>query len=193
MKIILCDRNEDLTLQWKSYTSDIENVDIFHGDIFDTKYADALVSPANSFGFMDGGIDYAYSIKFGWDLQRRVQKKIQEIGGELLVGQAFSIPIGDENFKNLIVAPTMRVPMRILDPIVVYLATRAAVSNAIMNKYERIVIPGMGTGVGMVKSDWAASLMAAGIKDAFYPTEFPKSFQAAQADHYKAYLDKESK
>lgn len=26
------------------------------------------VSPANSFGFMDGGIDMVYSLHFGWDL-----------------------------------------------------------------------------------------------------------------------------
>lgn len=26
------------------------------------------VSPANSFGFMDGGIDMAYSLHFGWQL-----------------------------------------------------------------------------------------------------------------------------
>lgn len=26
------------------------------------------VSPANSFGFMDGGIDLAYSLHFGWQM-----------------------------------------------------------------------------------------------------------------------------
>ena len=26
------------------------------------------VSPANSFGFMDGGIDMAYSLHFGWQM-----------------------------------------------------------------------------------------------------------------------------
>lgn len=26
------------------------------------------VSPANSFGFMDGGIDMAYSVHFGWQM-----------------------------------------------------------------------------------------------------------------------------
>ena len=30
--------------------------------------ADAIVSPANSFGFMDGGIDMVYSKRFGWQM-----------------------------------------------------------------------------------------------------------------------------
>lgn len=31
-------------------------------------YFHVKVSPANSFGFMDGGIDMAYSLHFGWQL-----------------------------------------------------------------------------------------------------------------------------
>ena len=30
------------------------------------------VSPANSFGFMDGGIDMAYSVHFGWQMYVRI-------------------------------------------------------------------------------------------------------------------------
>ena len=42
---------------------------ISYGDIFKgAPAADAIVSPANSFGFMDGGIDYAYSDHFGWHM-----------------------------------------------------------------------------------------------------------------------------
>lgn len=33
-----------------------------------TAYASPQVSPANSFGFMDGGIDMAYSLHFGWQM-----------------------------------------------------------------------------------------------------------------------------
>jgi O-acetyl-ADP-ribose deacetylase (regulator of RNase III) len=39
-----------------------------HGDIFE-HMADVTVSPANSFGYMDGGIDLVYSNYFGWELE----------------------------------------------------------------------------------------------------------------------------
>jgi O-acetyl-ADP-ribose deacetylase (regulator of RNase III) len=52
---------------------------------------DCIVSAANSFGLMDGGIDYAISTFFGWDLQRRVQKVIiEEYLGDSLWGLPLS-------------------------------------------------------------------------------------------------------
>ena len=36
----------------------------------------AVVSPANSFGFMDGGLDYKLSERFGWALQERLQRRL---------------------------------------------------------------------------------------------------------------------
>ena len=47
------------------------------GDITQIE-CDAMVSPANSFGFMDGGLDYALSERFGWDLEKRLQKIIKD-------------------------------------------------------------------------------------------------------------------
>jgi O-acetyl-ADP-ribose deacetylase (regulator of RNase III) len=42
------------------YFKGVENVRISGGDIFELK-ADAIVSPANSFGYMDGGIGLVYA------------------------------------------------------------------------------------------------------------------------------------
>ena len=87
----------------------------YTGDIFteDNKTlisADALVSPANSFGFMDGGIDMVYwyitqyranliwcvSERFGWQILERLQKLIQdEHFGEIPVGSAAIIDAND--------------------------------------------------------------------------------------------------
>jgi hypothetical protein len=44
---------------------------IVHQQDILTRTADAILSPANSFGFMDGGIDLLYSNFFGWELQDR--------------------------------------------------------------------------------------------------------------------------
>ncbi|GHU70120.1 hypothetical protein FACS189450_04050 [Spirochaetia bacterium] len=61
--------NKDIVDEWMRVFAGYKNVEISCGDIFDIK-ADAIISPANSFGFMDGGIDLAYSKYFGWKLQK---------------------------------------------------------------------------------------------------------------------------
>ena len=63
---------------WNALFKKEENVEVSNGDLTQA-ICDAIVSPANSFGFMDGGIDYAISERFGWDLQLELQNKIKNI------------------------------------------------------------------------------------------------------------------
>jgi O-acetyl-ADP-ribose deacetylase (regulator of RNase III) len=88
-----------------------------------------VVSPANSFGFMDGGIDWRYSERFGWQLMERLQQVIkgEDYFGELLVGQAIILETNDEMKKipYLISAPTMRVPLDVSNSPNAYLAFKA--------------------------------------------------------------------
>ena len=65
VKFYLRDRDADVVRAWTKHFADTPQVEASQGDIFDVP-ADAIVSPANSFGFMDGGIDLAYSYRFGW-------------------------------------------------------------------------------------------------------------------------------
>ena len=120
-RIYLRDRNEDLVRCWEAV--DIPLAICEHGDIF-AKPCQAIVSPANSFGFMDGGIDGVYTARFGKEnttdtVQREIMKLPHQ---ELLVGQALHVFTFDAEFPVMISAPTMRVPMRIHDPIDVYLS-----------------------------------------------------------------------
>ncbi|MCZ8216003.1 MAG: macro domain-containing protein, partial [Cyclobacteriaceae bacterium] len=88
MKIILSALQSKLIDAWNDFFKEEQNVLILEKDITKIE-CDAVVSPANSFGFMDGGLDYALSERFGWDLEKRLQKIIKELPeGELLVGQA---------------------------------------------------------------------------------------------------------
>lgn len=181
MKIILCDTNHAVVDAWRAL-----DMEAHHGSIFDHP-AEAIVSPANSFGFMDGGIDLAYSERFGWEVQDKVQDKIRKkFDGELLIGQALSVTTGDPDFPFLIAAPTMRVPMIIPDANHVRLATRAAVREAIRMAAGSIVMPGMGAGCGRVRPEWVACMMKAGIEDAINPKPFPRSLNVAVAYHYAA-------
>ncbi len=68
MRLVLCDLNPRLVRAWQRYFGAIPDVHIECGDMLRVQ-ADALVSPANSFGFMDGGLDQAISDFFGGTIQ----------------------------------------------------------------------------------------------------------------------------
>ena len=91
----LRDIDPDVVNAWRKYFRGVTNVSISLGDIFEGS-ADAIVSPANSFGYMDGGIDLVYLHRFGWELQTRLQTHLRdEHDGELPVGQATIIETFD--------------------------------------------------------------------------------------------------
>ncbi len=191
MKIVLCDINKDLVKAWNDAFADVayredrqdHQIEIVCGNIFD-QTVDALVSPANSFGFMDGGLDYLISKTLGWDIQSNLKKYInEELDGELVVGQAVAISTTNCNIPFVISAPTMRVPMILgTNSTNVYLATRAALITMKKCKLDSIVFPGMGTGVGKVPVEICAGQMRQAFEDVFYSSR-PSSWNEAQVRH----------
>lgn len=165
MLIHLCDINQAMTEAWKLAFADVANVTVSCSSIVESE-ADAIASPANSFGFMDGGIDLVYSRFFGWELESRLKKLIAEqYYGELPVGQAIIIPTEHEKTPLLISAPTMRVPSDITGTVNVYLAFRAVLIAVLehnkisKHKIKSILVPGLGTGIGNVPPEQAAYQM----------------------------------
>ena len=63
MEIILSAIDARLADAWKEFCGDLPGVTFHRGSILDLT-CKAIVSPANSFGFMDGGIDIWYSDHF---------------------------------------------------------------------------------------------------------------------------------
>lgn len=115
MRLILCAVKSSLADAWTQYCGDLDFVTIHHGSILDVE-CDAVVSPANSFGFMDGGIDFIYMDYFGKDIQLKVRRQIfDHHHGELIVGNADIVETGNSKIPYLIAAPTMRVPMVLHD------------------------------------------------------------------------------
>ena len=111
MRIILTAREVELAAAWHKWCGDLDFVAIHHGSILDAQ-ADAIVSPANSFGFMDGGIDALYSQSFGWRVQERRRLAIADRHhGALIVGAAEIVETDAPIIGYVIAAPTMRVPM----------------------------------------------------------------------------------
>ncbi len=177
MEIILCATQSHLATAWRDRIGSrlAATVRVVEGDILSLGVA-AVVSPANSFGFMDGGLDGVYTRCFGPQLQQRLQRMIREqAGGELLVGQALLVETGHPHIRWCISAPTMRVPTLLDTPLPAYLATRAAVRCALDAGLESVAIPGMGTGTGGLAPREAAAAMLWGIRDTLYPPAFPAS------------------
>jgi len=165
VKIVLTAVEKGLVEAWAKVCGELECVTVHEGSILDVS-CDAVVSPANSFGFMDGGIDARYSEYFGWHVQDRLRKLILDHHhGELVVGAAEIVETDDVRLPYLIAAPTMRVPMILgQETINPYLATRAVLllvkrgsfahgekaGEKISDHVQTVAFPGMGTGVGKV-------------------------------------------
>jgi O-acetyl-ADP-ribose deacetylase (regulator of RNase III) len=165
MRFLLRDRKSDVVQAWREEFAHAPDVEVSEGDIFDLT-ADAIVSPANSFGFMDGGIDLVYSHRFGWGLQERLQAMLQaQYDGELPVGQAVIVETGQDDIPLLISAPTMRIPMDVADTVNAYLAFRAAIRCAVQwnaaaeRRIDTILCPGLGTAVGRMPARVCARQM----------------------------------
>ncbi|XP_074661068.1 uncharacterized protein LOC141913634 [Tubulanus polymorphus] len=183
----LCDVKPELIDAWnEQFVNYYDQVQVHKGDIFqDGPAADAIVSPANSFGFMDGGIDAVYTKHFGKQLSERLQHIIQdEYDGELLVGQAIVLPIFENHvvpsdltaewrscndgqpIRYLISAPTMRVPLDVQETVNSYLAFRAVILS--VQKHNKthpedpirtVLCPGLGTAVGRMPAKRCAYQM----------------------------------
>lgn len=184
-KIILCDSKIDLVDAWKKEFENLPEFEILQGNIFELNY-DALVSPGNSFGFMDGGIDLLISEFYGWKIQEKLQQIIKDkYNGELLVGQAELVETNEHDCKWILCAPTMRVPLVITNTVNVYLAAKGIFK--ILKEHpeiQTIAIPGLGTGVGRLQPHLCAKQMRRAYKEVFEQSTFPNTWQESQNDHF---------
>lgn len=158
-KLYLRDTNDFVVTFLTKYFKPFPDVEVSKGDILEIK-ADAIVSPANSFGDMGGGIDLIYRDKFGMDVQKFAKRIINaRYYGELPVGDAISVVMKKQNYKYLIMAPTMRLPMKIDNTLNPYFAFRAALLEARKLDVKSLVSPGLGTLTGDACPEMAARQM----------------------------------
>ncbi|MFZ5986392.1 MAG: macro domain-containing protein [Bacillota bacterium] len=159
MKIHFVDNNFDVIKALEYAFKGIKEIDIQYGNILDLAN-DAIVSPANSYGYMDGGIDKLYYEYFGEKIQRKVIEKLNLIGGSLPVGSAFTIKTDDLKIPYLIFAPTVELPGPV-NPCNCYFAMSAILKEAKRNGsvFKDIYCPGLCTGVGSVDYKIAANEM----------------------------------
>ena len=201
MRVTFVDTKADIVDAWREAFDGYDQIAVQRGSIFDVP-CDALVSPANSFGYMDGGLDLRISEFFGGHVQERLQELIRtRHHGELLVGMAEIVPTDHPRIPYVISAPTMRVPMILQHTVNVYLATRAVLllvlhgmfpdAQPVHEVVTTVAIPGMGTGVGQVPPDYCAHQMKAAIDEILLnKNTFPSSWHEAQTKHQLLYTDR---
>ncbi len=161
MRLILCDHKTELCDIWSAVFRNEHDVEIVNSSFESVSDYDCIVSPANSFGLMDGGFDAALIKYFGAGLMQRVQSYIlNEYAGEQPVGTAFIIEISHSEHKYLAHTPTMRVPKNIANTDAVYNAMRAMLLATFRHgDIQTVLCPGLGTSTGQVPLKQAAQQM----------------------------------
>jgi len=166
--LILTDPQFEMVAAWQAAFADHPEVEI-HNEYFEKiETYDCMVSAANSFGLMDGGVDLAIINYFGQQLESRVQQYIiDHYRGEQPVGTSFLIETQHPTHPWIAHTPTMRVPMNIHRTDNVYLAMKAMLEAIWKHNQQegvapinQVVCPGLGTLTGRVPFDEAARQMA---------------------------------
>jgi O-acetyl-ADP-ribose deacetylase (regulator of RNase III) len=176
--IVLCAVSDRMAAAWRTVADGRPSIEAHTGSVLDIA-ADAVVSPANSFGWMRGGIDAVYA-KAWPTIEQRVRSAVLALhGGELPVGQAVVVETGGVRPGWLISAPTMRSPGELLpeDTVHPYLAalavfrlwrdTRLEDGRPLAEVITTIAMPGLGTGVGGVAPESCARQVTAAWDETF--------------------------
>lgn len=166
MTLHLVDIQVELVEAWKVAFSSFPEVMVHFGDILQLA-VNTIVSPANSHGFMDGGIDLQYRELFGTEVERRVQEAIRaRPEGYLPVGTAAVVETGHPRVPYLVLAPTMEMPEAV-PAAHAYRALRAVLrrfgSDPVIGR--EIFCPGLGTLTGRIPVREAAREMASAYRD----------------------------
>ncbi|AFU16630.1 macro domain-containing protein [Bacillus toyonensis] len=138
-----------------------KNVVVYYGRFEELGRIDCLVSPANSFGLMDGGMDKLIIDYFGKDLENRVQQHIiDNFMGEQPVGTSFTIETNHNIIPYLAHTPTMRLPRDISSTMNVFFAMKAMLNAIGTNpNIKTIAVPALGAGTGNVSPSEVARQM----------------------------------
>jgi O-acetyl-ADP-ribose deacetylase (regulator of RNase III) len=169
LKVTLGDVRESVAEELARAFENVPAVEVVCGDLMAVS-CDAIVSAANSFGDMGGGIDQAIDGFHGGRAQRAVVAAIGECWfGELPVGAGMVVEVGAGRLGFVVAAPTMRVPGSVMGTANAYLAMRAALVAVYRHNgcgggrsgrmIRSVAVPGLGMGVGGMRVEEASEQM----------------------------------
>ena len=165
MRFVLIDVDAGVVASLRGAFAHFPEVAVASGDLLVVAH-NAVVSPANGQGFMDGGIDAAYAVAIP-DVERRVRDAIaRRPEGYLPIGAAVIVPVTHDRIDYVIAATTMVGPEAV-EADHAYRALRAAlrVASAHTQRIHSLYCPGLCTGVGLVPAPLAARSMASAYAD----------------------------
>lgn len=164
MHFIFCDVNTNIVSQFQQkfrfgtyHTGPVQSLN------FDKPAA--YISPANGYGYMQGGIDYYLNYFVMDNVEELVQEKIEGYYPDSIpIGTSLMIKYNDSNY--LICSPTMKTPSNIEGTDNVYRAFYSALGVvAKFPEIEYLVVPGMGTSCGGLSPEVAVGQMWQAYQD----------------------------
>jgi len=166
VKVVLVDVNPQMVSAWRDTFANHPEVEIVHGSLL-AQAVGAWVSPTNSRGVMDGGLDAAIKAHLGTRIQTRVRREImQKHHGLMPVGYASCVETGGVQPQYLISTPTMVTHAEnISETVNVSLACCAAFQAVHMQNAKQpgsirsVALPGLGAGTGATPVGMCADLM----------------------------------
>src|SRR6516225_11302096 len=169
VQVTLVDINPKMVKAWQDTFEENPEVEIVQGSMLEQPVS-AWVSPTNSAGSMDGGLDAVIKKHFGQSIETAVQKEIARLyHGKMPVGHATCVPTGKHQPRFLISTPTMAQSSEdISDTMNVALACAAAFQAVHMQNAREpggirsVALPGLGANTGRVPVEICADLMWTG-------------------------------
>ncbi|MDI9889465.1 macro domain-containing protein [Streptomyces sp. HNM0645] len=167
--VVLTDVNKAVVEAWRAAFADTPGIEVRQGSILDED-VDAWVSPTNSRGRMDGGVDAAVKRHLGAGIQLRVQRAIRSgFDGALPVGSAVCVPSGAVTPRFLISTPTMESSSQNVSETLNVALACAAAFQAVHQQNKKapgsirsVALVGMGARTGRVPARVCANLMWTG-------------------------------
>jgi len=164
--VTLVDINPKMIAAWRSTFEENPEVQIVQGSMLEMPVS-AWVSPTNSRGSMDGGLDLVIKKSLGAKIEKAVQQEIAaRYSGLMPVGHAVCVPTGQVQPAYLISTPTMVGSSDdISDTMNVALACCAAFQTVHQQNHRSpgsirsIAVPGLGANTGKVPVEICADLM----------------------------------
>ena len=162
MKVLIADHNKSTIASLQECNPSFE-VEAGNPLAFDI---DAVVSPANTMGIMNGGYDAVLRRYFGVEIEYTVQKYLAKYNID--VGQAIAVKTGHSKVHWLIVTPTVSVTGEGLSghESVSYACAYNAVKVAHQRGVKYLGMTGLGSGVGGLDRRVSVRQQFQGIEDA---------------------------
>ncbi|MEU8776998.1 ADP-ribosyltransferase domain-containing protein [Streptomyces sp. NPDC048606] len=169
LRVVLTDVNERVVEAWRAAFADTPGIEIRKGSILDED-VDAWVTPTNSQGRMDGGVDAVIKRYLGSGIQLRVRRAIRDrFSGALPVGSAVCVPSGAAVPRFLISTPTMVGSSQNVSATLNVALACAAAFQAVHRQNRKapgsirsVALVGMGAQTGRVPARVCANLMWTG-------------------------------